>query len=750
MNAPGDGFLKILREALNPEQLRAVTHGDGPLLVLAGAGSGKTRVLTFRIAYLVGYVGVPPERILAVTFTNKAAGEMRERLEELLGDRVLRMWVGTFHSLCARILRRHVDTIGLRTDFTIFDADDSLRLVRRVCEDLGVHATQHPPQQIRSSISRAKNDLVSPSRYRERARGPYEFVVADVYERYEQALRAHNAADFDDLLVLPIRLFSERPDIQRLYRDRFLHILVDEYQDTNHAQYVLLKGLVGEARNICVVGDDDQSIYRWRGAQLRNILGFEKDFPDACTVRLEQNYRSTSCILRAASAVVAHNQSRKPKTLWTQREGGAPVTVVEAMDEADEAFQVALRIGDLATKGYPFGSQVVLYRINAQSRAFEEAFRHAGIPYRIVGGIRFYERKEVKDILAYLRVIANPLDEISLLRILNVPPRGVGDRTREALRAFAVSRTVSLYEALMSYAELPEVTGKARAGLEALARLLQTLRAKREAMSVGDLTASLVNELGLIELAERERTVEAEGRAENIRELLAATASYVPPEGEDSLRAFLEEVALITEIDEAELGANVVTLMTLHCAKGLEFPVVYIVGVEEGILPWHRSMHNPEELEEERRLMYVGMTRAKERLFLTWARMRFQGGVGPFGGRPSRFLEEVPPECIGTSAWRSPHARPLVQGTPIRHPRLEETGARRDAVLDYETSQLPVGSILAVGKLVEHRRWGRGRVVARHGGGRGLMVDVRFSDGTVRRLAAYGGDLTVCEVGEQG
>ncbi|MBN1425472.1 UvrD-helicase domain-containing protein [Candidatus Fermentibacteria bacterium] len=739
-----DTFLASLRRALNPPQLEAVTYGDGPLLVLAGAGSGKTRVLTFRIAYLVGYAHVPPECILAVTFTNKAAGEMKERLIGLLGDSAARMWVGTFHSLFARILRRHLDTIGLRTDFTIFDSDDSLRLVKRVCEEVGVSASQHPPQQIRSSISRAKNDLVSPSRYRSRARGPYEFAVADVYERYESGLRDNNAADFDDLLILPIRLFSERPDIQEVYRRRFDHILVDEYQDTNHAQYVLLKGLVGERRNICVVGDDDQSIYRWRGAQVRNILGFESDFPDARTVWLEQNYRSTASILHAASSVVANNQSRKEKKLWTDREPGAPVMVVDCMDEQDEAYQVAVRVADLATKGLPFGAQAVLYRINAQSRALEEAFRRAGIPYRIVGGIRFYERKEIKDLLAYLRIVANPRDEISLLRILNVPPRGVGDKTRETLRQFAVSRGISLYEALLRSDDAGDIAGKAQRGLKTLADLFRTLEALRERVPVGELVATLERELSLIELYSKEHTVEAEGRAENIQEFLTATATYTAPEGDDSLRAFLEEVALITDIDETELGGSMVTMMTLHCAKGLEFPVVYVVGLEDGLLPWHRSLGSPEELEEERRLLYVGMTRAQERLFLTWARFRYQGGFAMGGGRASRFLAELPPECVENRGGRrvSPRIRPshfARQARPVP-PGPTEPG---EAVLDYETSQLPVGGILAMGKLVDHPEWGTGMVVGRHGEGRNLQVDVRFADGKVRRLKAYGGALQV-------
>lgn len=743
-----DEIIATLREALNPPQFEAVTHGEGPLLVLAGAGSGKTRVLTFRIAYLVGHAYVPAERILAVTFTNKAAGEMKERLGALLGDAVTRMWVGTFHSLFARVLRRHLDAIGMRTDFTIFDADDSLRLVKRVCNEIGGAATQHPPQQIRGSISRAKNDLVTPEHLRSTARGPYEFIVADVFERYERALRTNNAADFDDLLILPIRLFAERPDIRQLYRQRFLHILVDEYQDTNHAQYVLLKGLVGEARNICVVGDDDQSIYRWRGARLRNILEFEDDFPDARTIRLEQNYRSTASILKAASSVVSHNKGRKAKTLWTEREPGAPVTVVECLDELDEAYQVALRIGDLATKGLPFGSQVVLYRINAQSRAFEEAFRRAGIPYRIVGGIRFYERKEVKDILAYLRIVANPRDEISLIRILNVPARGVGDRTREILRAWAVEHGATLLEAVMAHERIDEITGRARAGLKALAELVTSLRDQSTTASVGELTSRIVKELRLIELAAQEGTVEAEGRVENMRELLAATAGYSAPEGADSLRSFLEEVSLITDIDEAEVGGSMVTLMTLHCAKGLEFPVVFIVGVEDGMLPWHRSIENRDELEEERRLLYVGMTRAKERLFLTWARSRFQAGFGGWGGCPSRFLTELPDECVGRGGkpggtragpWHPQRGRSPVP--PTFHSRRPD-----EAELDYETSQLPVASIMATGKLVAHARWGRGMIIARHGEGGDLHVDVRFADGKVRRVKAYGGGLKVREI----
>jgi DNA helicase-2/ATP-dependent DNA helicase PcrA len=720
-------FLELLKKSLNERQFEAVTQGEGPLLVLAGAGSGKTRVLTYRVAYLAGYMGIPVETILAVTFTNKAAGEMRERLEVLLGDAVRAMWVGTFHSLFARILRRHLDRLGMRGDFTIFDADDSLRLVKRIAKEFGLGSTEFPPQQLRGTISRAKNELVLPEEYAERAKGPYQFAAADVYEAYDAGLRANNALDFDDLISMPVRLFRKHPDVLDRYSSRFRHMLVDEYQDTNHAQYMLLTLLASKYRNLCVVGDDDQSIYRWRGAQLRNILEFEKDFPDATVIRLERNYRSTANILKAASGVVANNKGRKAKTLWTDREPGAPVVVIRATDERDEAFQVALRISDLTTKGYSLGSQAILYRINAQSRAFEEALRRCSIPYRIVGGLRFYERKEIKDIIAYLRVAVNPRDEVSLTRILNVPPRGIGDKTRELLSSYARDQGLMLYDAILSHDDVEGVKGKAEAGLKALAELFETLASSKDHMGVGELTALLVEKLDLIELYKQEKTLEAEGRVENIQELLAATASYEGRDGEGNSRDFLEEVSLITDVDEAQFGGELVTLMTLHCAKGLEFPVVFVVGLEDGLLPWHKGLDDKAELEEERRLFYVGMTRSQERLFLSWARSRFRGGFGMWSRGSSRFLNEIPRDCLSTADW---------QPRPLRITVQKEPEIEGEASLDYGTSQIPVGSILAMGKRVEHPQWGRGLVVARHGFGDDLEVSVRFLDGEVRRLRA--------------
>ncbi len=746
MSSPGlnqtDALIEQLEAALNPRQLEAVTYGDGPLLVLAGAGSGKTRVLTFRVAYLVAASDIPLHDIMAVTFTNKAAGEMKERLGELLGSAVDRMWVGTFHSLCARVLRRHLDAIGIRGDFVIYDADDSLRLVKRIQNDLAISTTDYPPRQIRGSISRAKNDLIDVEIYDQRARGSYQHVVTDIYKKYEKRLRSHNALDFDDLLVMPVRLFEERPDILDLYRNRFRYLLVDEYQDTNHAQYILLSMLASAHRNLCVVGDDDQSIYRWRGAQVRNILEFESEYPDAKVVRLERNYRSTANILRAASGVVTNNVSRKSKRLWTDREPGAPVVVVQAIDERDEATQVARRVLDLRTKGHSLGDQVVLYRINAQSRAFEETLTSNGIPYRIIGGLRFYERREIKDILAYLRVAFNPLDELSLSRIINVPPRGVGERSLQQLRSFAEERGITLFDAVLICREDDppmelDLRGRARAGLKALGELLADLRSKIQDHHVGELTAATVKTLQIIEKLEEERSLEAEGRIENIKELLAATQAYQGSDGKGSTGEFLEEVSLVTQVDEAEFGGELLTLMTLHCAKGLEFPVVFIVGVEDGLLPWHRGLKDPEELEEERRLFYVGMTRAKERLVLTYASSRYQGGFGMGSQGVSRFLKEIPSDCISkgdfsvrsTPRWRKP-SRPKPQ------PRIEG-----EAVLDYSSSQVPPSVILAMGKRVKHPEYGTGLVVARHGFGSDLEVDVRFSDGGIIRFPAEGSGL---------
>ena len=752
-------FLETLKKALNEKQYEAVTGDDGPLLVLAGAGSGKTRVLTYRIAYLVAMRNVPVHRILAVTFTNKAAGEMKERLMELLGDDVRRMWVGTFHSIFARILRRHLDVLGMRNDFVIYDSDDSLRLVKRIQKELEISTSDHTPQQIRGSISRAKNDLIDPERYAQNARGPYQYAVADVYQRYEKQLRENNALDFDDLLIIPIHLFREHPEVLDIYRSRFLHILVDEYQDTNRAQYESLTLLASLHRNLCVVGDDDQSIYRWRGARLQNILDFESEYRNAVVVRLERNYRSTSNILKAASSVVANNVGRKQKTLWTEKEMGAPVKAIVAYDETDEASQLAYKVQELCASGFSLGSQVVLYRINAQSRTLEDTLTHQGIPYRIVGGLRFYERKEIKDILAYLKVALNPRDDISLIRILNVPPRGIGDTSRQRLFDYAARNKLSLFNAVISYDpdNPPEnlgIRGKAARGLASLGELLSWLHDRIKDVHVGELTKGLVEELRIISILEEDRSIEAEGRIENIRELLTATNAYQGSDGSGSVQEFLEEVSLITQVDETEFGGDFLTLMTLHCAKGLEFPVVYIVGVEEGLLPWHRALNDMEELEEERRLFYVGMTRAQERLILSYVTNRYQGGFGMMSRGASRFLKEIPQECLETSgstagsyfSKRRPFASSIKRGssrtTTRRKPRSKTASSSDSTVtLDYSSSQVPPTLILAMGKRVEHPHHGQGLIIARHGFGESLEVDVRFSDGTILRFPANSGEL---------
>jgi len=763
INGSGDAdtrrFLETLKKALNEKQYEAVTGDEGPLLVLAGAGSGKTRVLTYRIAYLVAMRGVPIHRILAVTFTNKAAGEMKERLIELLGDDVRDMWVGTFHSIYARILRRHLDVLGMRNDFVIYDSDDSLRLVKRIQKELEISTTEHTPQQIRGSISRAKNDLLDPERFSQNARGPYQYAVADVYHRYEKQLRENNALDFDDLLVLPIRLFREHSDVLDIYRSRFLHILVDEYQDTNRAQYESLTLLASLHRNLCVVGDDDQSIYRWRGARLRNILDFESEYRDAAVVRLERNYRSTSNILKAASSVVANNVGRKEKTLWTEKETGSPVKTMVAYDETDEASQIAYKVQELCAAGFSLGDQVVLYRINAQSRTLEDTLTHQGIPYRIVGGLRFYERKEIKDILAYLKVALNPRDDISLIRILNVPPRGIGDTSRQRLFEYASRNKLSLFNAVVGYdpEHPPEdlaIRGKAARGLASLGELLSWLHDRITEVHVGELTKGLVEELHIISILEEERSIEAEGRIENIRELLTATNAYQGSDGSGSIQEFLEEVSLITQVDETEFGGDFLTLMTLHCAKGLEFPVVYIVGVEEGLLPWHRALNDMEELEEERRLFYVGMTRARERLILSYVTNRYQGGFGMMSRGASRFLKEIPQECLETSGSPVgsyfPKRRPYAPGARRRSTQKSSrskthssstTSSDSSVTLDYSSSQVPPTMILAMGKRVEHPIHGQGLVVARHGFGESLEVDVRFADGSILRFPANSGEL---------
>src|SRR5215212_3205714 len=650
-----------LLAGLNPEQADAVTHGDGPLLVVAGAGSGKTRVLTHRIAHLISDRGISPFEILAITFTNKAADEMKARVAALVGPVAARMWVSTFHSACVRILRREAKAIGYPSSFTIYDEADALRLTSYVLRDANVDPKRFPPRGVHAAISAAKNELLLAGEYSDRARSPYERRVAAVYREYQARLKAAGAMDFDDLLTEAVRLFEEHPDVRQRYATRFKHVLVDEYQDTNRAQNALVVALARDHRNICVVGDSDQSIYSFRSADIRNILEFETAFPDATVVVLEQNYRSTQTILDAANAVISNNVGRSPKALWTSADGGEQVVRYAAEDEHDEASHISSAIARLHDReGHRWGDMAVFYRTNAQSRVVEEQFVRVGIPYKVVGGTRFYDRREVKDALAYLRATVNPLDEVSLKRVLNVPKRGVGDTTIGKLDAWARGHGLPFSTAL-ERAEEAGASGKALRGIRSFLDLVEALK-ERVADGPAAVLEAAVAGSGYLSELEAEHSIEAQGRIENLAELVGVAKEI------DDVATFLESVSLVADTDQlpGEEDDSSVLLMTLHSAKGLEFPVVFILGMEDGVFPHLRSLGEPDQMEEERRLAYVGITRARERLHLSSAWSRTIFGSTQYNP-PSRFLDEIPGDLItevggtkrgqGSSGWRTGSGR---------------------------------------------------------------------------------------------
>ena len=687
---------------LNPAQKEAVESIKGPVLILAGPGSGKTRVITHRVAYLVNLCGVRPHHIMAVTFTNKAAREMKERLEQLLGHTAEALTLGTFHAICARILRREGKAIGLESSFVIYDEDDQLRLVKQTLEELNLDAKQYAPQALRSAISAAKSRLISPEDYAHWVGSYFEEIVHRVYQRYQQSLKQGGAADFDDLLMRTVQLFRDHRQILVRYQSRYVHILVDEFQDTNIAQYELMKLLSGKYRNLCVVGDPDQSIYSWRFADLRNILSFEKDYPEAKVVLLEQNYRSTKTILEVATDVISANKMRKPKSLWTGNEDGASVTVIESYNAEEEAQSVVSEIEKLiGLDQISLKGCAVMYRVNAQSRVLEEAFLRYGVPYKLVGGTRFYQRQEVKDIIAYLRVIHNPQDNIGLARIINVPARGIGQKTVNMLQSWAKDHDASLLEAVKQVGRnvvaddarqslSPRIT-QALAGFDAL---VAELTARSLELSLADLVDAVLERTGYkAYILNREG---GEERWENIMELRNVASEYneLPPE--DALIAFLEKVSLVSDIDELDEKADAVTLITLHQAKGLEFPAVFIVGLEEGILPHRKSFDDPEQMEEERRLCYVGITRAKKRLYLLRSYRRSLFG-GSTSNPPSRFLRDISPHLI------SPRGLWEENQIPVVNPDL---GGNLQA-----SPQLPGALALKVGDHVHHSKFGPGIVM---------------------------------------
>ena len=710
---------ELVLAGLNPAQREAVVHTDGPTLVLAGAGSGKTRVIAHRIAYLVAR-GVDPRRILAVTFTNKAAAEMAQRVEGLLAGRSGRLpLVATFHATCARILRSEIHHLGYPRSFVIYDEDDRLTLVRELARELGLDERVVTPQGVVSRVSRAKNQLQTPDDLRAAARGPRDDQVARLYARYETRLRQAGAVDFDDLLVLPVRLWERHPEVLQYYRELWRYVLVDEYQDTNAAQYRLLRLLTGQHRNLCVVGDPDQSIYGFRGADLRNILDFERDFPACRVVRLEQNYRSTASILEIAAALIAHNRARKEKTLWTENARGEPARLFCARDEGDEAAWVARTVAGLRGGGIGLEAVAVLYRTNAQSRVLEDAFRVGGLPYHIVGSVRFYERKEVKDALAYLRLAVNPRDDLAFRRAIGVPTRGIGRATLVKLED-AAARAGQALLAASSEAPAAGIGGKAARTLQEFASLLGRLAGLlAEPRPLAERVAAVLEASGLREALRREATADAEGRLENLDELCVAAEEFESrPEGGD-LATFLDSIALVADVDELAEPRAAVTLMTLHSAKGLEFPVVFLTGLEEGVFPHARALDDPDGVEEERRLAYVGLTRAKAHLFLSYAQQRRLGG---FAGmrEPSRFLLEMPAEAVAPVGGRG--ARP--------EPGPAWPGAVREPVL-AEADEYP----LRVGARVRHAGWGDGLLVGIQRDGDDFLVTVNFAAVGRKRLA---------------
>ena len=730
---------------LNPQQSAAVVHSGGPLLIVAGAGSGKTRVLTRRIAYLMARRNATPYSILAITFTNKAAGEMKERVKELVGPIAQSMWVSTFHSACVRILRQEAARLGYSNSFSIYDSADSLRLITIVSKDLNLDPKRYPPRQFQSIISNAKNELMGPADYLNAASNQFQEVVADVYALYQRRLQQANAMDFDDLILKTVEVMQRFPEAKARYRSRFRHVLVDEYQDTNHAQYILVRELVGSdleglpPAELCVVGDADQSIYAFRGATIRNILQFELDYPNATTILLEQNYRSTQNILNAANAVITKNESRKEKSLWSQAGAGAPLIGYVAESEHDEAEFVKDEVRSLMEKGISTpGQTAVFYRTNAQSRVFEEVFMRAALPYKVVGGLRFYERKEVKDLLAYLRVIANQEDEVSLRRVINYPKRGIGDRALEVLELHAKARGYSFWGGLIAASEAAEIPPKAAQSINQFTSMISALAVLVEAkVRPSVIVEAVLEQSGLMAELANSTDPQDEVRVENLQELVSASMEYEerPFEelGEDeeiSLSGFLEKVSLVADADEIPDGEDhggVVTLMTLHTAKGLEFPTVFLTGMEDGIFPHARTLDDPREIEEERRLAYVGLTRAEKRLYISRAEYRLTFG-SPRYNPASRFLDEIPAELI---EWKN-ETRSSFSPSAIKKSRLPSAPPPR------ATGKKSTAMELAVGQRVSHDTFGLGTVVALAGDGDKAEATINFGQyGDKRLLLRY-------------
>ena len=725
---------------LNPQQAEAVINTEGPMLIMAGAGSGKTKVLTCRVANLL-QKGVRPYRILAITFTNKAAAEMRERVNNMSGPAAKDVWLFTFHAFCARFLRMEIDKLpGYGGNFAIYDTADSQNLIKQILKEMNLDDKRFQPSGILSRISNAKNALQDAAAFARQAGDFYEQKVADIYSRYEQKLQLNNALDFDDLLMLSIKLLQENKEVRKKYQDRFDYLLVDEYQDTNHAQYLLTKFLAAKHRNICVVGDADQSIYGWRGADIQNILDFEKDYPDAKVIKLEQNYRSTQIILDAANAVIENNTGRKPKNLWTENKSGADIIYFQAVDERDEARFVIEQLQNLQrTENKKLGDMAILYRTNTQSRIFEEMLIKSGISYNMVGGLKFYERKEIKDIIAYLRVIFNPADSLSLLRIINVPKRGIGDASLAKIQAYAAANNVSLFEAVSNAAAIDGLSSRFVSKLDDLAGIIFELMNLASEAPVEDLIDRVLRDTGYLEELENERTPQAQSRIDNLHELISVAQEFAKSEEENNLENFLAHVALVSDIDDTELGEDAITLMTLHSSKGLEFPVVFLVGMEEGLFPHARTLMDETEIEEERRLCYVGITRAKEKLFLSSTKMRtIYGNTVTYP--PSRFLQEIPARLVKTIKRQERFSAlenfKQVSEKYSARPQKPASTFNPHSFMPQKPAAAAggTGTRFNTGDRVSHSKWGEGMVVSVKDSPDGQEVKVAFAGAGVRSL----------------
>ena len=763
-----------LLDALNEPQRQAVMATDGPLLILAGAGSGKTRVLTHRTAYLIEECGVNPYNIMAITFTNKAAGEMRERIDQMVGYGSESIWVCTFHSTCVRILRRYIDRLGFGTNFTIYDSDDQKTLMKDICKRLEIDTKMYKEKMFLSAISSAKDELIDPIEFETRAAGDYvKRKQAQVYREYQQALKQNNALDFDDLIMKTVELFKLDKEVLASYQDRFRYIMVDEYQDTNTAQFELIRLLALKYQNLCVVGDDDQSIYKFRGANIYNILNFEHHFPDATVIKLEQNYRSTQNILDAANAVIANNQGRKEKRLWTDNGAGDKITFEQLDTAAEEADFVARDIARRVRKGeYQYKDCAILYRTNAQSRLFEERFITANIPYKIFGGVNFYARKEVKDLLAYLKTIDNGQDDLAVRRIINIPKRGIGAASINKVALYAQEQEISFYDALCVAEQVPGL-GKAAAKIRPCVLFIQSMKAKAKLLSVTDLLQEVIETTGYVRELEAEGTDEAEARIENIDELISKAVDYAEGEEAPTLNGFLENVALVADIDSFDENSDYVVLMTLHSAKGLEFPNVYLAGLEDGLFPSYMSItsdNSQAEIEEERRLAYVGITRAKKNLTITSARVRMVRGQTQYG-KVSRFVREIPPELLSGKIYEPKTKEEPIEQSTFQKARKafrtvpsyggsgygKEVGEGYGSTFRSSKATKPVytkvenqrdfgsaGGALSyqVGDRVRHIKFGDGEVMAIVSGGRDYEVTVDFDKVGTKKLMATFARLT--------